>query len=94
MLQWEGGETLATFARKPVENGDETVSEEFEYISVAEAREILNVSPTRIAEMLKNGELAAETNPLDRRGKLVKRADVEALARKAGRLGKALPGVA
>ena len=70
------------------------MSGESEFISVAEAREILGVSATRMAEMLKKGELAAEQNPLDRRGKLVKRADVEALARKAGRLGKALPGAA
>lgn len=70
------------------------MSEESEFISVAEAREILGVSATRMAEMLREGELTAETNPLDRRGKLVKRADVEALARKAGRLGKGLPATA
>lgn len=64
------------------------MAEESEYISVAEARDILGVSPTRMAEMLKRGEIQSEPNPVDRRGKLIKRAEVEALARKAGRLGK------
>lgn len=73
---------------------ESTMSEEAEYISVAEAREILGVSATRIAEMLRTGELIAEQNPLDRRGKLLKRSDIEALARKAGRLGKSLPATA
>jgi hypothetical protein len=41
-----------------------------------------------MADLLKQGTLKAEQNPLDRRGKLLKRADVEALAWKAGRLGK------
>lgn len=68
--------------------------DESEFISVAEAREILGISPTRMADLLKQGTLNAEQNPLDRRGKLLKRADVEALAWKAGRLGKMIPGAA
>ena len=56
-----------------------------EYISVAEARDLLGVSKTRIAEMVKHGELTAEANPVDRRGKLLRRAEVEALAAKAGK---------
>ena len=56
-----------------------------EYISVAEARELLGVSKTRIAEMVRKGELVWEPNPVDRRGKLLRRADVEALAAKAGK---------
>ena len=56
-----------------------------EYISVAEARDLLGVSKTRIATMIARGELAWEHNPVDRRGKLVKRSDVEALAVKAGK---------
>jgi excisionase family DNA binding protein len=57
-----------------------------EYISVAEAREILGVSKTRIAEMVKRGELTSEPNPVDRRGKLLRRDEVEALAAKAGKI--------
>lgn len=59
--------------------------QESEYISAAEAREMLGVSKPRMAEMLKNGTLKWEPNPLDRRGKVVRRADVEALARRAGK---------
>ena len=55
---------------------------ESEYMSVAEARELLGVSEPKIAKMLKDGELRWEVNPLDRRGKLVHRADVEALVAK------------
>lgn len=54
-----------------------------EYMSVAEAREILGVSKPKMADMLARGVLMAEENPLDRRGKLIRRADVEALAAKA-----------
>jgi hypothetical protein len=62
---------------------------ESEYVSVAEAQEMLGVSKTRMAEMLRNGELQWERNPVDRRGKIVRRADVEALARKAPKKGVA-----
>lgn len=61
---------------------------EREYISVKEAREILGVSYPRIAQMLRDGQLRWEPNPVDRRSKLVVRADVEALAAKAGKAGK------
>jgi hypothetical protein len=60
-----------------------------EYVSVAEAQEMLGVSKTRMAEMLRNGELKWERNPVDRRGKIVRRADVEALMRKMPKKGAA-----
>jgi hypothetical protein len=56
--------------------------ENTEYISVADAMEMLGISKSRIADMLRGGELHWERNPVDRRGKLLRRADVEALARK------------
>jgi hypothetical protein len=68
--------------------------EEPEYITIAEARTILGVSKPRMADLLREGALVAEENPLDKRSKLVKRADVEALARRAGRLGKNDPAIA
>ena len=67
------------------------MGEETEYVTIAEARAILGVSKPRMAELLREGALIAEENPLDKRSKLVKRADVEALARRAGRLGKDNP---
>jgi hypothetical protein len=56
-----------------------------EYMSVAEARELLGISGPRMAQMIKAHELRWEPNPLDRRGKLLRRAEVEALAAKAGK---------
>jgi hypothetical protein len=56
-----------------------------ELISVAEAREILGVSKPRMAELLKTGVLKWERNPLDRRGKVVRVADVDELLRRAGK---------
>lgn len=78
----------------PVSEGDVAASEEPELIAIAEAREILGVSKPRMAELLKEGVLIAEDNPLDKRSKLVKRADVEALARRAGRHPKNEPAAA
>jgi hypothetical protein len=67
------------------------MSDEPEYITIAEARRILQVSKPRMADLLRERVLIAEDNPLDRRSKVVKRADVEVLARRAGRLGRATP---
>jgi excisionase family DNA binding protein len=50
-----------------------------EYMTVAEAREYLGVSKRKIAQLIEDGVLPAEENPLDKRSKKVKRADVEAL---------------
>lgn len=54
---------------------------EDEYITVAEAREILGVSKPKMTRLLKEGKLLrTEPNPLDQRSKLLRRAEVEALA--------------
>jgi hypothetical protein len=59
-----------------------TRARESKYVSVAEAREMLGVSEPRIAKMLKDGVLKWEKNPVDQRGKIILRADVEKLAEK------------
>jgi hypothetical protein len=41
---------------------------ENEYITVAEARDILGVSDPKIARMIRDGQLTAEENPVDRKG--------------------------
>jgi excisionase family DNA binding protein len=64
-------------------------NDEREYISVAEAREMLGVSKPKMAEMLDKGVLPWEPNPLDSRSKLIPRAAVEELARKAGKVKSA-----
>jgi hypothetical protein len=66
-----------------VETGEKDMTEE--RIPIAEARKRLGVSPTRMAELLDSGELAWEQSKLDKRVKLVKMSDLEALAHKYGR---------
>lgn len=55
---------------------------ESEYITVAEARDILGVSDPKIARIIREGKLAAEENPVDKRSKIIRRAEVLALATK------------
>lgn len=52
-----------------------------DYITVAQAREMLGVSRVKIAAMIKSGAIVTVPDPFDARVKLVKRADVEALMR-------------
>lgn len=49
-----------------------------EKLSVLEARKFLGVSASKMTELLSSG-LAWESDPLDRRVKLVRRADLKAL---------------
>jgi excisionase family DNA binding protein len=53
-----------------------------DYLTVAEAQEELDVSKRKIAQMIEEGILPTEPNPFDKRSKLVRRADVEALKAK------------
>lgn len=48
-------------------------------ITVAEARKLLGVSPVKMADLLKQGYLRSFHYPLDKRVKLVSRAEVLAL---------------
>lgn len=56
---------------------------ESEYMTVADARDYLGVSKRKIAQLIESGVLPAEDNPLDKRSKKVRRADVEALKQQA-----------
>jgi len=62
---------------------------EGEYITVAEAREMLGVSKPKMAKLLKpRGPLDWRHNPVDLRGKILLRAEVEAfVARLPKKLG-------
>lgn len=51
-----------------------------EYMTVGEARERLGVSKPKMAQLIRDGLLPAMESPLDKRVKLVRAADVEALA--------------
>lgn len=48
-------------------------------IKVTEAQRLLGVSKKKMASLLSEGTLAFETDPLDKRVKLVKMVDVERL---------------
>lgn len=52
------------------------------YMTVAEARDYLGVSKKKIAELIEEGVLPSESNPLDKRSKLVLRSAVEELKAK------------
>ncbi len=56
---------------------------ESEFMTVAEARDYLGVSKTKIARLIDAGELPAVENLLDKRSKVVRRADVERLRQQA-----------
>jgi hypothetical protein len=53
-----------------------------ELVNVAEARRILGISANKMSALIGSGTLPYEQDPLDRRVKLVRRADVENLMRK------------
>ena len=48
-------------------------------IKVTAARKLMGVSPMKMAQLLKDGYLRTFDNPLDRRVKLVSRAEVDSL---------------
>jgi hypothetical protein len=48
-------------------------------MTAREAQEYLEISNKKMAQLLANGKLPSEPDPLDKRVKLVRRADVERL---------------
>jgi hypothetical protein len=59
-----------------------------ELMTATEAQTLLGISAKGLARLLKSGELPYERDALDRRVKMVKRADVEKLAARSTRTGK------
>ena len=53
-----------------------------ELITVAEAKRILGISANKMSALIGSGTLPYEQDPLDRRVKLVRRADVVGLMRR------------
>ncbi len=62
---------------------------ELEYLTVGEARALLGISNKTMARLISEGMLSTIGDPLDKRLKLVKRADVEALAARSPKKGAA-----
>ena len=50
-----------------------------EYLTVTEAREYLGVSKPKMAQLIRDGVLKTEVDPLNKRYKWLRRADVVAL---------------
>lgn len=55
-----------------------------ELMSLTEAKAILGVSKTKIAQLVREGQLKSQENPLDRREKLVELRGVQALLSHVG----------
>jgi len=54
-------------------------------MTVAEAQRALGVSKVKIAQLIRDGLLHATPDPLDKRSKLIQRAEVEALKARSQR---------
>jgi hypothetical protein len=52
-----------------------------ELITATQARQLLGVSKPKLAQLIREGVLPVVTSPLDKRVKLVRASDVEALLR-------------
>ena len=75
---WKGW-SMANETTTQREKSDEKRTERENTMTIAEAQKELRVSKAKIARLIKEGKLPAEPDPLDKRFKLVQRADVEAL---------------
>ena len=58
------------------------VAEDTEFVTVTEAMTRLGVSKQKMADLIRDGAVKTEGSPLDKRVKLVRRADVDALLRR------------
>jgi hypothetical protein len=56
-----------------------------ERMNLTDARKYLGVSFTKMTSMINGGKIPYETSPLDQRVKLVRRADLDELLRRAAR---------
>jgi hypothetical protein len=59
------------------------------FMTAGEARAQLGISPKKLAALIREGVLTTEPDPLDKRVKLVRRADVEALAEQSSKTSAA-----
>jgi DNA-binding MarR family transcriptional regulator len=55
-----------------------------EKLTVAQAHKFLGVSPSKMTQLLRRNLIETYENPLDRREKLIKRADLEAFLKEYG----------
>jgi hypothetical protein len=55
------------------------MTDETEYVTATQAREILGIGKGKLAELIDNGTLPTHENPLNKRSKLIKRSDLAPL---------------
>lgn len=59
------------------------MAESSEWMTATQARDYLGIGKSKLAELIQSGVLPAEDDPLDKRTKKVRRADVEALKKQS-----------
>jgi len=57
----------------------ESMSDESEYVTATQAREMLGIGRGKLAELIENGTLPTTESPLNKRTKLIKRSDLAPL---------------
>ena len=57
----------------------QAAAEAGEYVTMTEAQEVLGVSRFKIWQLVRDGELSTYQSTLDRRQKLIRRSDLDAL---------------
>src|SRR5215467_341438 len=65
--------------------------DEVEYLTATQARDVLGVSQGKMTALIREGQLPTYPDPLNKRIKLIKKADVEALLARTVRKRKPLP---
>ena len=56
------------------------------FITTRKAQELLGISKGKMTDMIERGEIKTYPDPLDKRVKLIKKADVEAILQARGRV--------
>ena len=60
-----------------------------ELLTTAQVRAILGISKVKMAQLIANGELHTQPDPLDKRIKLIRRSEVDALLGRSSKLERA-----
>lgn len=60
-----------------------------ELLTTAQVRDILGISKVKMAQLIASGELHTQLDPLDKRVKLIRRSEVDALLARSSKLERA-----
>ena len=58
-------------------------------LTTAQVREMLGISKKKMAQLIASGELHTQPDPLDKRIKLIRRSEVDALLERSSKLERA-----